>query len=138
MRAAVGEKPVEDQAENREEEDDDAPEQLVRGGAVGLEDFHYRSWLALFFHKSSKSGWCGVKLVGSWGVRIGDLNGGQDGEGVTDKERGEERTEHHNVENQDNETKDSSTGTVFPGVIDCSGSHLVGHGDGDEEKVEEE
>jgi hypothetical protein len=29
MRIAVGEKPVEDQAEDREEEDDDAPEQLV-------------------------------------------------------------------------------------------------------------
>ena len=40
MRAAVGEKPVEDQAEDREEEDDDAPEQLVRRRAAGLEDFH--------------------------------------------------------------------------------------------------
>lgn len=46
MCLAVGEKPVEDQAEDREEEDDDAPEQLVRGRAVGLEDFHYRSLIS--------------------------------------------------------------------------------------------
>jgi hypothetical protein len=49
MRATVGEKPVEDQAEDREEEDDDAPEQLVRGRAVGLEDFHYRSLVSSIF-----------------------------------------------------------------------------------------
>jgi hypothetical protein len=77
MRAAVGEKPVEDQAEDREEEDDDAPEQLVRGRAVGLEDFHYRSLLALFFHESSESWCCGVKLVRSWGMGIGDLKRGK-------------------------------------------------------------
>jgi hypothetical protein len=43
MRLAVREKPVDDQAQHREEEDDNAPEQFVRGRAVGLEDFHCRS-----------------------------------------------------------------------------------------------
>jgi hypothetical protein len=40
MGLAIREQPVEDQAQNREEEHDHAPEQLVRGRAVGLQDFH--------------------------------------------------------------------------------------------------
>ena len=43
MCLAVREKPVDDEAQDREEEDEDAPEKLVRGRAVGLEDFHYAS-----------------------------------------------------------------------------------------------
>jgi hypothetical protein len=43
MCLAVREKPVDDKAQDREEEDEDAPEKLVRGRAVGLEDFHCAS-----------------------------------------------------------------------------------------------
>jgi hypothetical protein len=40
MCSAIREKPVEDEAQNREEEDDDTPKQLVRDRAVGLDDLH--------------------------------------------------------------------------------------------------
>jgi len=40
MRLAVREKPVDDQAQDREQEHDEAPQQLVRGRAIGFEDFH--------------------------------------------------------------------------------------------------
>jgi hypothetical protein len=36
----VGEDPVDDHAEDREEEDDERPRNLVSDWAVGLEDFH--------------------------------------------------------------------------------------------------
>jgi len=39
MRSAVRKQPVDDHAEDREEEDEQRPEELVRGGAVGLDDF---------------------------------------------------------------------------------------------------
>jgi hypothetical protein len=48
VRSAVGEKPVKDESQDWEEEDDEAPEQLVRHRAVGLEDFHCKGRLALF------------------------------------------------------------------------------------------
>jgi hypothetical protein len=40
MASTVGEEPVDDYAEDGEEEDDDAPEHLVQGWAVGLEHLH--------------------------------------------------------------------------------------------------
>lgn len=38
---AVGEEVVDEHADNGEEEDDESPENLVRDGTVGLEDFNY-------------------------------------------------------------------------------------------------
>jgi hypothetical protein len=43
MCLAVREKPVDNEAQDREDEDEDAPEKLVRGRAVGLKDFHCAS-----------------------------------------------------------------------------------------------
>jgi hypothetical protein len=40
MRLTVREKPVDEKAQDREEEHEHAPEQFVRRGAIGLEDFH--------------------------------------------------------------------------------------------------
>lgn len=40
MLGTVGEEPVDDHADDGEEEDDEAPEELVRGGAVRLEDLN--------------------------------------------------------------------------------------------------
>jgi hypothetical protein len=40
MTSTVGEEPVDDDAEDGEEEDNDAPEHLVQWWAVRLEDLH--------------------------------------------------------------------------------------------------
>ena len=40
MFGAVGEEPVDDHAADGEEEDDEAPGELVQGRAVGLEDLN--------------------------------------------------------------------------------------------------
>jgi hypothetical protein len=53
--------------------------------------------------------------------------------------REEERTEHQNIQDQDNEAEESSTGAVFPGVaVHGRGECLFGHCEGEEEEIEEE
>lgn len=55
-------------------------------------------------------------------------------------ERGtERRTEDQDIKDQNNETEDSSAGAVFPGVVVGGGREsLFGHGEGDQEEVEQD
>lgn len=77
----VGEEEVDDETDDGEDEDAEAPEQLVDGRAVGLEDLD----------------------------------------------------EYYNVEDQDDEADDATTGAVLPAVVDGAGGDLLCHGGGEGE-----
>lgn len=53
MLGAVGKEPVDHHADNGEEEDDQAPEELVDRRAVGLEDLDYGAVSVHKFHVTS-------------------------------------------------------------------------------------
>jgi hypothetical protein len=68
-----------------------------------------------------------------------------EGEGEGHQREGEmekgtkRRTEDQDIKDQNNKTEDSSTGAVFPGVAVGGGSEgLFGHGEGDQEEVEQD
>jgi len=59
--------------------------------------------------------------------------GGRGGKGLG------RRTEHEDIQDQDNEAQHASTGAVFPGVaVAARCERLLGHGEGDEEQVKYE
>lgn len=86
----VGEEEVDDEADDGEDEDTQAPEQLVDGRAVGLQDLD----------------------------------------------------EDDDVQNQDNEANDATTGAILPAIVDAAGGDLLcdggGKGEGGQAELEEE
>ncbi len=110
MRRAVREQPVQDQAEDGEEEHDDTPEQLVRRRAVGFQHLDCKiARLAGSLHPPSRF------------------------------KEARPRTEDDDVEDKNDEADNSTATAVSPGVavVACAQS-LLGHREGEEREEGEE
>lgn len=121
MVGAVGEEEVDDEADDGEDEDAQAPEQLVDGRAVGLEDLDCvrgPNWLANRQTHREAGG------QASWDAC------------------GKVHTEDDNVEDQDDEADDATASAILPTVVDGAGGDLLCHwgseGEGGQAELEEE
>lgn len=125
MLGAVGEEPVDDHADDGEEEDDQAPEELVQGRAVGLQDLDCRSKLRLAVLDDSGR-------LGAPGLE----------EGRNRPQRNGSRTEHQDVKDQDDEAQHAAAGAILPGVAGRGGGDVLrdgrGEGEGGQAELEEE
>jgi hypothetical protein len=104
MRSPVREKPVDNQSSNGEDEDTNAPKQLVQRRAVGFENLNYRKQTLVSIAPDNLD-----KAI---------------------------RTPDHDIKNQHNESKHTTTGTKLPRIAVGGRSEcLLGCDEGDEGEV---
>lgn len=112
--SSATEEEVDNEADNWEEEDEEAPKNLIQGRASRLENLDCR------------------KSVSVSAVTATDLKG-------EFRMRKKLHTESNDIKNQDNETNYSTSTAVFPGVAVTSCSEcLFGHDEREEGELDEE
>ena len=103
VRSTVGEQPVDDDATNGEQEDQEGPKQLVRDRTIRLQDFDCKG------------------IVISSDTDEEHINR----EGIVRRRR----TDHDDVKNQDDESDDAAARAILPVASSCGGrADWLGHG----------